>query len=259
MGVDGFFCLIRSNLEFCMMPRWFFSNNSLDSFLRKSRRFNPDVIGVLAELFCLAGSNYLSFIRNPKEKANHLKGEIRDLVAKGLGNETAEMSWAHYVRDIQLKYSVELDSWTHSEWDSVSHLTNSVKQLKTLCDRLQEHKTRWVQISPAQYDTIKSEYEKKLHNGEITSRKKRSNAGKKRKRRSNAGKPRKKGASAGVAARRRRRKTSSRSLCLSHPGLVPTCKIPHWPAHGPHAVVDKLVASDCAVLVPAVLTVARLR
>lgn len=59
MGVDGFFCLVRSNLEFRMTPRWFFSNDGLDPFLRKTRRFDPDAIGVLAESFCLAGSDYL--------------------------------------------------------------------------------------------------------------------------------------------------------------------------------------------------------
>lgn len=113
------------------------------------------------------------------------------------GDETAEMSWAHYVRDVKLKYGVEIDGWTHSEWGSISHLTNSVKQLKILRDRLQEHKTKWVRISPARYDAIKSEYEKQVQDGEIPGRKKRSDAGKKRKRRSDAGKPRKKGSSSG--------------------------------------------------------------
>ncbi len=101
-GVDGFYCLFRNTGDFAFKPRWWFSSQAIDEYLRASvRRFEPEKIGVLAEAFAISGANYFckwldghtctqlinsatAYLKNPQEKAMYLKGEIRDFVLEGL-------------------------------------------------------------------------------------------------------------------------------------------------------------------------------
>ncbi|TFK79199.1 hypothetical protein K466DRAFT_505960, partial [Polyporus arcularius HHB13444] len=58
-GVDGFYCIFRNTGDYSMKPRWWFSNQAIDEYLRASvRKFEPEKIGVLAEAFAISGANY---------------------------------------------------------------------------------------------------------------------------------------------------------------------------------------------------------
>ncbi|KAI0354455.1 hypothetical protein OH77DRAFT_1426033 [Trametes cingulata] len=201
VGVDGFYCLFRNTADYQMKPRWFFTNPKIAEFLAGAcRKFDPATIGVLAEAFAIAGSDYLSALRSPQEKAAYLKREIIDMISRALveitGDANAVMSYVHYTRDIQIKYGITLENWKHPEWACPSDLSNAIAPLVELRDDLANGKCKFVKLTPTQLEEIKANYDRRVQAGEVPTRKKRSDAGKPRKKRSDAGKPRKKRAGA---------------------------------------------------------------
>ncbi|OSD00279.1 hypothetical protein PYCCODRAFT_1469608 [Trametes coccinea BRFM310] len=86
VGIQGFYCIVRSTAAYQMRPHFFFTDRALDTFLRGAiRGFQPETIGSLAEAFSIAGLDYLSFLRTSGEKVTFLKSEIRELINQGLG------------------------------------------------------------------------------------------------------------------------------------------------------------------------------
>ncbi|KAI0366035.1 hypothetical protein BV20DRAFT_1056039 [Pilatotrama ljubarskyi] len=192
VGIDGFYCLFRNTADYQMKSRWFFTNPKIAEFLSGAcRKFDPATIGVLAEAFAIAGSDYL-----PQEKAAQLKREIIDMISRALieitGDENAVMSYVFYTRDIQIKYGITLENWKHPEWVCPSDLSNAIAPLVQLRDDLADGKCKFVKLTPTQLEDIKAKYARMVEMGEAPTRKKRSDAGKPRKKRSDAGKPRKK-------------------------------------------------------------------
>ncbi|KAJ2981533.1 hypothetical protein NUW54_g10860 [Trametes sanguinea] len=114
VGIQGFYCIVRSTAAYQMRPHFFFTDRALDTFLRGAiRGFQPETIGSLAEAFSIAGLDYLSFLRTSGEKVAFLKSEIRELINQGLADITgvpdAAMSYVQYTRDVQIKYKVTLE------------------------------------------------------------------------------------------------------------------------------------------------------
>ncbi|KAL7284498.1 hypothetical protein ACG7TL_001789 [Trametes sanguinea] len=164
VGIQAFYCVVRSNVEYQLKPRWFFTAPALKEFLRGSiRKFEPERIGVLAEAFSIAGSDFFSQLRTNKEKVQYLKSEIRAMIAQGLisvtGDDNATMSYAQYTRDIQLKYGVALVGWTHPKWCNPSDLGNGLDDLKKLRDALKGGLCSFVRLSPERKAEIQREYD----------------------------------------------------------------------------------------------------
>ncbi|CDO74658.1 hypothetical protein BN946_scf184832.g2 [Trametes cinnabarina] len=191
-GIEGFYCIVRSNVDYQLKPHWFFTSPPLEEFLRGSiRKFEPEKIGALAEAFSIAGSDFVSHLRSNKEKVNWLKSEIRALIAEALvsitGDQDAVMSYAQYNRDIRLKYGVDLKGWTHHKWTSPSHLGNNIGDLTVLRDALKGGKCYFVRLTADEKQRIQDEYDQEQS---AVMKKKRSDAGKPRKKAARAAKRR---------------------------------------------------------------------
>ncbi|CDO68793.1 hypothetical protein BN946_scf184805.g2 [Trametes cinnabarina] len=186
VGIQAMYLIVRSNPELDLEPLWFFTDPALEDYLRGTvRKFEPERIGILAEAFSVAGSDLFSQLRTNREKVNWLKSEIRKMVADSLvevtGDAKAAMSYAQYTRDIQLKYGVSLVGWTHEKWCNPSDLGNSLPSLKTLHDALKNGDCMFKHLTDAEKAIIEQEYVNNLKNTPSTSRKRRSDAGRKRK------------------------------------------------------------------------------
>ncbi|KAL7279279.1 hypothetical protein ACG7TL_007120 [Trametes sanguinea] len=223
VGIQAMYLIVRSNPELVLEPRWFFSDPALEEYLCGAvRRFDPERIGVLAEAFCVAGSDFfcklspfvgvsvltlfslLAQLRTNKEKVNWLKAEIRKTISQGLsksrtvvtsriahsgdiavditGDDAAVMSYVQYTRDIQLKYGVSLLGWTHEKWSNPSELGNALEPLKTLYDALKDGSCHFKRLTASEKAVIQQEYDEDLQKGHASARKRRSDAGQKRKR-----------------------------------------------------------------------------
>ncbi|KAI0349009.1 hypothetical protein OH77DRAFT_1515077 [Trametes cingulata] len=206
VGVAAMVLVVRSNTDYQLKPRWFFTSPELQEFLSGAvRKFEPEKVSVLAEAFAIAGSDYFSQLRTANEKVNFLKSEIRELVSRALatitGDDHAIMNYVHFTRDVQLKYGITMEGWTHSQWANPSELSNSIPPLKELRDTLKAGTCRFVRLTPDQLSAIQKEYEEQIKGGN-NARKKRSDAGKPRKKRSDAGRSCKENGEAATSAGR---------------------------------------------------------
>ncbi|KAI0644811.1 hypothetical protein C8Q79DRAFT_1010962 [Trametes meyenii] len=184
-GIEAFTCIMRNNANYAAKPHWFFTTLACDEYLRGViRKFEPEKIGVMLEAFAIAGSDYMSHLTTKKEKINFLKAEIRSMIAQGLveitGDEFAAMSYVHYTRDIQLKYGITVEGWSHYQWCNPSDLSNAFAPLKQLHDDLKSGKCKFTRLTDEQKGIIEKEYETKRQNGELPTCKRRSDAGQKK-------------------------------------------------------------------------------
>ncbi|KAH9856315.1 hypothetical protein C2E23DRAFT_882399 [Lenzites betulinus] len=185
VGVEAFFCVVRNTADYPLKPRWWFSSNTLDEFLRGNvRRFEPERIGVMAEAFAIAGCDYFNQLKNTEQKAAFLKGEIRDLVHEALvlitGDPAATMSYTQFTRDIELQRGVTIDGWTHHQFCAPSKMSSALGPLKTLHEALKNKTCKFVRLSPSQCDEIRKQVAEEQATG-ANARKPRNDAGKKRK------------------------------------------------------------------------------
>ncbi|OSD00685.1 hypothetical protein PYCCODRAFT_1469127 [Trametes coccinea BRFM310] len=185
VGIQGFYCIVRSTTAYQLTPRIFFTNRSLDTFLRGAiRGFQPETIASLSEAFSIAGLDYMSFLRTTGEKVAFLKSEIRELINQALADATgvpeATMSYVQFTRDVQLKYKVTLEGWTPEELCKPADLPANVTLLQQLRDRLANGQCFFRRLGPSEYVAIEADYNEKVASGQVQTRKKRSDAGKAR-------------------------------------------------------------------------------
>ncbi|KAI0636665.1 hypothetical protein C8Q77DRAFT_1071019 [Trametes polyzona] len=181
-GIQVFLCITRGMPDFQMQPHWYWTDQSIEDYLQNAvRGFDPVKIGVLVEAFSIAGADYLTQMRNGKDKVAYLKGEIRMLIARALcditGDDDAAMSYTQYTRDVQLRHRVTMQGWTHHQWANPSKLSNSLAPLQKLRNVLKSRECRFVQLTDEQYNAIKEQYNKEAQDGTRPSRKKRKDAG----------------------------------------------------------------------------------
>ncbi|KAJ6609005.1 hypothetical protein B0H10DRAFT_1696730, partial [Mycena sp. CBHHK59/15] len=57
VGIEGFFCIVRSNTEFHMAPEWYFSSAALENYMPIAMRKKWDTgeVGMKVEVFAIAG------------------------------------------------------------------------------------------------------------------------------------------------------------------------------------------------------------
>ncbi|KAJ6611833.1 hypothetical protein B0H10DRAFT_1808651 [Mycena sp. CBHHK59/15] len=105
VGIEGFFCLVRNNTQFHMAPKWYFTSPELENYMPITTRQKWDTgqVGMKIEAFAVAGCDpvstsfklklssrtnlalFVDLLRTSKQKADWMKGEIRDHINKGLG------------------------------------------------------------------------------------------------------------------------------------------------------------------------------
>jgi hypothetical protein len=61
VGVEGFFCIVRSTSSVALDPRWYFSSPEIEAYLKLVVRARWDTaeIGARLEAFSIAGCNTL--------------------------------------------------------------------------------------------------------------------------------------------------------------------------------------------------------
>ncbi|KAI0359108.1 hypothetical protein OH77DRAFT_1420667 [Trametes cingulata] len=192
VGIEAFFCVVRNNPDYNMKPRWWFSRAELEDYLRNTvRKFAPERIGILTEAFAISGGEFISQLKNSKEKIAYLKGEIRDLVQDGLaeitGDKDLRMSYIQFTRDIEIPYAVTMVGWAGKDpehprpWVNPSQLTNDIEMLKELRNDLLSGECAFAHLTSQQHDATKEAYKKQCEAGDVPQRKKRKDAGQKRK------------------------------------------------------------------------------
>jgi hypothetical protein len=88
VGIEGFFCIVRSSPDFHMRPQFYFTSQQLEEYMGLCIRKKWDTaeVGTKVEAFAVAGSNVLSTFLNLYSDINgvhcltrydeDLKGEV---------------------------------------------------------------------------------------------------------------------------------------------------------------------------------------
>ena len=107
IGIEGFFCIVRSKTNFHTEPQWYFTTSALEEFLPYAVRkgWQTTEVGAKLEAFAIAGCelgreylnhnytqrelNYVLLLvvlmGTSKKKAQMLKIQIRDMINANLG------------------------------------------------------------------------------------------------------------------------------------------------------------------------------
>jgi hypothetical protein len=232
VGIEGFFCMVRTATNFHMAPQWYFTSVGLHDYMKIAvrRRWDTAEVGTKLEAFSIAGCDVISklfvyyssrggmycslsadLLNSSKKKADHMKGQIRDMINEKLGRflsvrvgpllilfyiiivkitgqSNAVMQYLNYERDTVLRHGVVLEGWTHSTWANPSELSTSLEPLRKLLDALKNDTCKFVKLTSEQRQKRQEAYNKKVDSGEIqVQRQKRKDAGKKRKQQDDAG------------------------------------------------------------------------
>lgn len=106
IGVEGFFCVVRSNTWYKVKPMWHFTSPVLRDYMQIAvgNSWSSHKVGLKLEAFAVAGCDPLgeyqsgisfggvtnictvALLNTSKKKADHLKWEIRNLISANLGN-----------------------------------------------------------------------------------------------------------------------------------------------------------------------------
>ncbi|OSC96263.1 hypothetical protein PYCCODRAFT_1429195 [Trametes coccinea BRFM310] len=181
-GVEAFVCIVRNNNEFHAPPYWYFTDMRLDRFLRgRIRGWDCVTIASLSEAFSVAGCDFASYYTTSKDKADHIKGEIRDRIREMLctetGNKKAVMNYVNHEKDVVLRYGVELVGY-HPSFVNPSSLTSSLPTLRNLLAAIDDGTCHFRRVPPNELRKREQDHDAKVRAGEIAPRKKRSDAGK---------------------------------------------------------------------------------
>ncbi|OBZ76607.1 hypothetical protein A0H81_03870 [Grifola frondosa] len=145
-GIQGFYCLFRSTPDFNMAPRWFFTTDDIDMYLRTTIK----------------------------------KGWDTDNIAEITGNRKAVMNYVNYEREIILCYGIKLVGWTADKWVNPSDLSNAIAPLQKLLKALEDGSCHFERMPPAELVEQQERYDQSMEAGLVTARKVRKNLGKKR-------------------------------------------------------------------------------
>ncbi|KAJ6544873.1 hypothetical protein DFH09DRAFT_1321729 [Mycena vulgaris] len=142
VGMEGFFCVVRNNAEFHMSPEWYFTSPELEGYMPIATRKTWDTgeVGMKLEAFAVAGCQAVNLLRSSRQKADYMKGEIREGMKKMLvdaaRDPNAKMSYRWFEEDIVQRYGIVLEGWTPARFVNPSELSTSLVTLRTLLDAI---------------------------------------------------------------------------------------------------------------------------
>ena len=93
------------------------------------------------------------------------------------GNENAVMNYKSFEKDIVLRYSIKLEGWTHESFVQPKDLPGSLGPLRELLDAMDKGSCRFVKLTASEWEERQKAYDKKVSDGAVRARKKRSDAG----------------------------------------------------------------------------------
>ena len=145
-------------------------------------------------------------MRTSKQKADHMKREIREKISEMLGasltlllsdttnmslrpfiveitgNPNAVMQYVNYEEAIIQWYGIELKGWTYDNFVNPSELSTSLPSLQKLLNAINTGDCKFVKLTAEERRKRLETYKKKIANGElkVRERKTRSDAGKRK-------------------------------------------------------------------------------
>lgn len=62
VGVEGFFCIVRSSTSFYIQPQWYFTSKELENYMKIACRkgWETNTVGTKVEAFAVAGCDVMS-------------------------------------------------------------------------------------------------------------------------------------------------------------------------------------------------------
>ncbi|KAH9918798.1 uncharacterized protein B0H18DRAFT_1122874 [Fomitopsis serialis] len=184
VGVEGFFCLVRSSTKYNVSPHLWFSSAQLGKYLRLNiKGFDLEKIGLLAEAFVVAGCDWMTFLHTSKDQANFLKTDIRDMVHTALvnitGNPKIIMNYKSFEHEIVIKYGIDIEGWTPGKdrFINPSDLSDSLPLLRTLHEALESGTCKFIRLSAEQVSARRKAYDARVNAGEVVTRKTRKDKG----------------------------------------------------------------------------------
>ncbi|KAJ7433568.1 hypothetical protein FB451DRAFT_1419633, partial [Mycena latifolia] len=154
VGVEGFFCIVRNSADFHMKRRWYFTSKSLEQYMpiATRKKWNMVEVGAKIEAFAVAGCDVVNLLRTSKQKADHLKMAIRDMMSEKFATisnkPNAKFPYVNYEEDCVHMYGYKLVGWTYSELVNPSEMSTSLPALQKLHDALKSDDCRFEKLSP---------------------------------------------------------------------------------------------------------------
>ncbi|KAK7052794.1 hypothetical protein R3P38DRAFT_2502945 [Favolaschia claudopus] len=189
VGLEGFFCVVRNNVDFKMDPEWYFTSKELENYMPivTQKKWVTGEVGMKLEAFAIAGCDPANMLRTAHQKANFMKGEIRQLLTKNLVEvskvETARIGWTWFEEDVVQRYGVDLKGWTAGRIVDPSNLSTSQSVIRKLLEAVRDGTCVFVKLGTAEAAARKEQWEADVAAGRVEA--------KHRARRSDAGVPRK--------------------------------------------------------------------
>ncbi|KAF8151053.1 hypothetical protein B0H34DRAFT_862538 [Crassisporium funariophilum] len=192
VGIEAFVCFVRNTADFHMQPQWVFTDPALEEYMKIAvpirKPWDTAEVGAKLEAFAIAGCNNLNLLCTSKQKADHLRSEIREkitgMLATITGNPTAIMQYSNYKEGIVQRYGVVLEGWTYETLVNPSQLSTSLPNLQKLLDAINAGTCRFIKLSALELKARWQKHEKQIEDGVTPppkARKQHSNMGSKRK------------------------------------------------------------------------------
>ncbi|KAJ6550324.1 hypothetical protein B0H19DRAFT_1093671 [Mycena capillaripes] len=192
VGIEGFFCIVKNNVEFKMEPEWYFTSRELEQYMdiATRKKWVTGEVGMKLEAFAIAGCDPANMLRTSKQKTDWMKGEIRSLLAKNLVDVSkvtnARLGWTWWEEDVVQRYGVVLDGWTAGDQiTDPSNLSTSQTVIRTLLDAVRTDKCAFRKLGPLEAAERKAKWDAEVTAGRVVA--------KHRAPRCDAGHPRKRG------------------------------------------------------------------
>ncbi|KAJ7142730.1 hypothetical protein C8R44DRAFT_866034 [Mycena epipterygia] len=165
VGIEGFSCLVRNNTEFHMAPEWFFTSCELENYMPMATRKTWDTgeVGMKVEAFAVAGCDASNLLRTSRQKADWIKGEIRDQMK-------AKLIAASHDKNAKMSYT---------------ELSTSLVTLRTLLEALKNGACAFKSLNPEEAKVRRTQWDTDVAAGKVVA--------KFRNERSDLGVPRKRG------------------------------------------------------------------
>ncbi|KAJ7848496.1 hypothetical protein B0H14DRAFT_2583013 [Mycena olivaceomarginata] len=152
VGIEGFFCIVRNNPNFHMIPQWYFTSTELEHYMPLAVRCTAEV-GCRLEAFAIIDCNTMNFLRTNKQKVEFLKAEIWDSVHSGLITITGRPT-------IQMNYPLEC-------FVNPSGLSSSLLIFTQVRDALKDETWKWVKLSAAEHKACKAKWVSDIAAGKV--------------------------------------------------------------------------------------------
>ncbi|KAJ6531520.1 hypothetical protein DFH09DRAFT_1284851 [Mycena vulgaris] len=176
VGIEGFFCLVRNNAEFHMAPEWFFTSRELENYMPMATRKTWDTgeVGMKVEAFAVAGCDASNLLRTSRQKADWIKGEIRDQMKAKLiaasHDKDAKMSYTWFEEDIVHRYNIILEGWTPSRFVNPSELSTSLVTLRALLDALKNGDCAFKSLTPEEAMERRTQWDTDVAAGKVVAK-----------------------------------------------------------------------------------------